>query len=91
MRGQVEKAQLLAGPPQEPVFHEEEEDVPVEAEELVQDRIGTRIGTFQSSQCFVLLKGLLQAEKVNKKFNLICLCVSGMKNKINVKIFILIA
>ena len=31
MRAQVEKAQLLAGRPQEPVFHEE--DVPVEAEE----------------------------------------------------------
>ena len=53
--------------------------------------MGTRIGIFQSSQCFVLLKGLLQAEKVNKKFNLIYLCVSGMRNKINVKIFILIA
>ena len=35
VRAQVEKAQLLAGPPQEPVFHEEEEDVPVEAEELI--------------------------------------------------------
>lgn len=31
MRAQVKKAQLLAGRPQEPVFHEE--DVPVEAEE----------------------------------------------------------
>ena len=35
MRAQVEKAQLLAGPPQETVFYEEEEDVPVEAEELI--------------------------------------------------------
>ena len=32
-RAQVEKAKLLVGHPQEPVFHEEEEDIPVEAEE----------------------------------------------------------
>ena len=33
VRAQVEKALLHAGRPQEPVFQEEEEDVPVEAEE----------------------------------------------------------
>ena len=53
--------------------------------------MGTRIGIFQLSQCFVLLKGLLQAEKVNRKFNLICLSVLGMRDKTNVNIFILIA
>ena len=46
VRAQVEKAPLLAGRPQEPVFHEEEEDVPVEAEEQP-DWVGVYAGQNQ--------------------------------------------